>query len=55
MLNLIGRTFFAIAVSLVTEEVFKALIANALEEIAKCTETKIDNNMLAPIIKALRK
>lgn len=55
MLNLVGKVLFKIAISLVTEEVFKHLIANALEQVSIYTTTKIDDSMLSPIIKALRK
>lgn len=44
-----------IAFSLLTEALFKELAANSLEIIVDKTETDIDNKLLEPVIKALRK
>ena len=45
----------SIALSLLTEKIFKQLIATALEVIAAKTETQIDDKILGPIIEELRK
>lgn len=40
--------------SLVTEKLFKEVMANGLEIVIKMTSTDIDNKLLQPVIDALR-
>lgn len=49
-----ANIFIKIALSLMTESLIKALLANGLEVIKNKTETDIDNALLDPVIKALR-
>ena len=53
-MQVIAQILFKIALSLATETVFRALIANALEQIKLHTETKVDDAILQPVIDALR-
>jgi hypothetical protein len=43
-----------IGLSLLTESVMRQVIGCALEQIKNHTETKIDDEILAPVIKALK-
>lgn len=53
-MQIVLQILFKIVMSLATEAVFRALIANALEQIKNHTETKIDDSIVDPIIEALR-
>ena len=53
-MNILAKILFNISVSLATEKVLRALIANALEQISKHTENTVDDELLKPIIEALR-
>ena len=44
-----------ILMSLVTEEVLKALLASGLDQIVKSTNNTIDDEIARPVIDALRK
>lgn len=50
----IVKILFNIIISLATEKLFRELIAVGLDQISKHTNTPVDNELLAPIIKALK-
>ena len=53
-MQIIVSLLIKIALSLATEKVFDAVIANILEQIKDRTTTKIDDAILNPVIDALR-
>jgi len=48
------QVFIKILASLITEKLFRELMAAGLELIINHTDTECDNKMLEPIIKALK-
>lgn len=48
------QILFKIVMSLATEKVIRALLANGLEQVVNHTDSPVDNTMVEPIIKALR-
>jgi hypothetical protein len=53
-MNLVLQILVKIALSLATESLAKALIANGLEQIKNHTSNSIDDSLLNPVIEALR-
>jgi hypothetical protein len=51
---MLAQILMKIAVSLATEKVIRELLAAGLEQVKNHTDTKIDDEMLSPIIKALK-
>lgn len=51
---MIAKMLFNILVSIATEKLFRELLAAGLEQVITHTDTKVDDAMLTPIIKALR-
>ena len=47
-----AQIIIKIIASLVTEKLFRELLANGLEVIIKHTDNDIDNQMVGPIVKA---
>ena len=53
-MQIVLKLLFQIVMSLATEKVLRELIAVALEQITRHTNTPVDDQVAAPIIKALR-
>ncbi len=53
-MQVIAQILFKIALSLATEKVIRALLASGLEQVSSHTDTKVDDEILKPIIDALR-
>lgn len=54
MVQVLGQILVKIGMSLLTEAVIRQLLAAGLEQVVTHTDTQIDNEMLTPVIKALR-